>query len=149
MKLQNVWHDFYYFKCFISWEVYKEVLLSPWRPCVRPYHWGFSPLTVLVPRRCPHLCLVEDLTGMQLWWLCSFWLKFLLIMFQSMVSGKGFLEITGSRISLIAMAGGIWFIIPHQIEVPADVEGLTLTVLCCKWTLSNDPLNLSQRFPQL
>ena len=46
-----------------------------------------------------------------------------------MVSGKGFLRITGSRISSLAMSAGIWLIIPHHIEVPANVEGLTLKLL--------------------
>ena len=38
------------------------------------------PLTVSIPRSCPQLCLVEDLTDMQLWWLCGFWLTLLIIL---------------------------------------------------------------------
>ena len=93
------------------------------------------PLTVSIPRSCPQLCLAEDLTSMQLWWLCGFWLTFLLIMFPSMVAGKGSLGITGSRISLLALAAGIWLAIPHHLEVPANLEGLTMTI----W-IANQPL---------
>ena len=87
------------------------------------------PLTVSVHRRCPKLCPAEDLMAMQLWLLCGFWLTLLLILFPKSASGKESLEITGSRVSLLAMAAGIWLIIPHHLEVPANVEGLTLTTL--------------------
>ena len=79
------------------------------------------------PDRCLIMCPAQGLTQLKLLWLGGLWLILVLTLFPCLVYGKWPQNVACARLNLLAMSAGIWFIIPHNVEVPVDITGFTLT----------------------
>ena len=85
-------------------------------------------ITMSSPERCLIMCPAQGLTQLQLLWLGGFWLILVLTLFPCLVYGKWPQNVACARLNLLAMSAGIWFIIPHNVEVLVDITGFTLTL---------------------
>ena len=99
-------------------------------------------ITMSSPERCLIMCPAQGLTQLQLLWLGGFWLILVLTLFPCLVYGKWPQNVGCARLNLLAMSAGIWFIIPHNVEVPVDITCFTLTETVCNKKVKRKKVNL-------